>query len=118
MEGNSEHHADGHQCPPYVLGEEECEMLANAVPYEELRYHDSEDAIFWVPHQMEPRVVEFNVLTSTIDDIISKCGYPESERERLQELHRRSAQAFLNDYVGPIKGPVPLLGETLPTTAG
>lgn len=62
--------------------------------------------------------VEFNVLTSTIDDIITQCGYAGSERERLTELHRRSARAFLNDYVGPVEGIVPLLGETLPTTAG
>ncbi|MXX45561.1 MAG: hypothetical protein F4Z41_05085 [Acidimicrobiia bacterium] len=118
MEGPNRHHADGHQCPPYVVDEEECEMLASAVPYEELRYQDPEDAIFWVPHQQEPRMVEFNVLTSTIDDIITQCGYPESERKRLTEQHRRSAEAFLNDYVGPVTGRVPLLGETLPTTAG
>ena len=93
-------------------------MLANAVPYEDLRYHDPEDAVFWVPHQQEPRLVEFNLFTSTIDDIITRCGYPESERHRLTELHRRSAETFLNDYVGPIEGPVPLLGETLPTAVG
>ena len=118
MEGSSRHNAHGHRCPPYVVGEEECEMLADAVPYEELRYHDPEDAVFWVPHQREPRMVKFNVLTSTIDDIVTQCGYPESERDRLAEQHRRSAEAFLNDYVGPIQGRVPLLGETLPTTAG
>lgn len=93
-------------------------MLASAVPYDELRYHDPEDAIFWVPHQQQPRMVKFNVLTSTIDDIITQCGYPESERKRLKLQHRRSAGAFLKDYVGPIEGKVPLLGETLPATTG
>jgi|GEM_PF-1800817 len=87
-------------------------MLANAVPYEELRYHVPEDGAFWVPHQQEPRMVRFNVLTSTIDDIIAQCGYSENERDRLTEQHRRSAEAFLNDYVGPVNGRVPLLGRT------
>ena len=42
-------------------------MLRNAVPYDELAYHDPEDAVFWVPHQQEARMVEFNRLTSTLD---------------------------------------------------
>ena len=93
-------------------------MLRNAVPYDELAYHDPEDAVFWVPHQQEARMVEFNRLTSTIDEIITRCGYPESERERLTEQHRRTAEEFLRAYQGPVNGPIPLIGETLPTSVG
>ncbi|MDE0674563.1 MAG: hypothetical protein OXI06_05765 [bacterium] len=75
-------------------------------------YKDPEDATFWIPHQQEPRMVQFNRLTVTIDHIISRCGYPESERERLTALHRRLAEEFLADYRGPLNGPVPLLEKT------
>ncbi len=118
MEGDSGHHSDGHQCPPYVLDEQECEMLSTSIPYEELRYYDPEDASFWVPHQQEPRMVKFNTLTSTIEDIITQCGYPKSERERLARDHRLYAEAFLKDYRGPVNGPIPLIGEILPRTVG
>lgn len=108
MEGDTGHRSEGHECPPYVLDEDECEMLSASVPYEELSYHDPEDADFWVPHQKEPRMVKFNRLTSTIDEIVTQCGYHESERERLAEQHRRTAQAFLDAYQGPVDGPIPL----------
>lgn len=93
-------------------------MLSESVPYEELRYHDYEDATFWIPHQQEPRMVRFNRLTSSVDEIITRCGYPESERERLTEQHRRTAEFFLNDYEGPVHGTIPLIGDTLPSAVG
>lgn len=61
-------------------------------------------------------MVQFNRLTVTIDDIISRCGYPESERERLTVLHRRLAEEFLADYRGPRNGPLPLLEKTQPSS--
>ena len=76
------------------------------------------DAICWVPHQRENRMVEFNRLTVTIDDIITGCGYPESERSRLTALHRQLAEEFLRDYRGPLIRPVPLLEETRSTVPG
>lgn len=119
--GNAEHLRDGHQCPPFVLDEQECDLIdrTGGYDYEHYdNYQDPEDAIFWVPHQQEARMVRFNRLTVTIDDIINQCGYPESERERLAVLHRRLAEEFLADYQGPWREPVPLLEETEPSTVG
>ena len=120
MLGRSGHHAEGHQCPPYVLDEEECEFLRQVGEYDyEGGHYELEDAVFWIPHQQDiGRMVEFNTLTSSIEDIITQCGYPESERARLTAQHRRNAEDFLKRYQGPLEGPVPLLGETQPTTTG
>ena len=54
-------------------------------------------------------MVVFDLLTVTIDDIISQCGYPESARDNLAETHQRIARHLLAYYKGPIKNPVPLL---------
>ncbi|MXX01033.1 MAG: hypothetical protein F4Z41_03615 [Acidimicrobiia bacterium] len=111
----NEHRAQGHRCPSFVLDERECELMSRTGEYDYETYDDykdPEDATFWIPHQQEPRMVQFNRLTVTIDHIISRCGYPESERERLTALHRRLAEEFLADYRGPLNGPVPLLEKT------
>ena len=81
-------------------------------------HQEPDDAIFWVPHQQEGRMVQFNRLTVTVDDIINRCGYPESQRERLAVLHRLLAEEFLAEYQCPRRGPVPLLEETEPSTVG
>ena len=116
-----EHHAGGHRCPPFVLDEEECELISRSGEYDYEKYddyQDPKDATFWVPHQQEARMVQFNRLTVTIDDIIAQCGYRESERERLTVLHRRLAEEFLAEYQGPRCGTIPLLEETEPSTVG
>ena len=89
--------------------------------YEYAHYDDYEDpqqANFWVPHQLEERLVQFNRLTTTIDEIVARCGYPESAREGLAVLHRRLTEEFLRDYRGPVEGPIPLLEETRSPVAG
>jgi len=74
--------------------------------------YDRHDPTFWVPHQQDRgRMVSFDTLTATVDEIIARCGYPESERERLVRDHRDAAARFLQHYEGPIEGPVPLLGD-------
>ena len=70
------------------------------------------DTTYSVPHQREDRVVEFDLLTVTIDEIIAQCGYPESAREELTETHRRIAAHMLRYYEGPVNGAVPLLDPT------
>ena len=70
------------------------------------------DTTYSVPHQYEDRVVEFDLLTVAIDDIITQCGYPESARGELTETHRRIAEHLLQYYKGPINGAVPLLDPT------
>lgn len=67
------------------------------------------DTSYSVPHQQDHgKVVVFDLLTVTIDDIISQCGYPESARDNLAETHQRIAGQLLAYYKGPIKNPVPL----------
>ena len=74
------------------------------------------DTTYSVPHQHDmDRVVEFDLLTVTIDDIITQCGYPESQRAELAEFHRRMAADMLRYYQGPINGSVPLLEVTTQT---
>lgn len=49
-----EHHTGGHQCPPFALDEEECELIGrpDEYGYENYSdYQDPKDATFWVPHQ-------------------------------------------------------------------
>ena len=70
------------------------------------------DTTYSVPHQREDRVIEFDLLTVTIDDIITECGYPESARDSLAETHRRVAAHMLSYYRGPVNGTVPLLDPT------
>lgn len=114
-------HKDGHQCPPFLLDHEECDLISRTGHYGYEHYADyqhPEDATFWIPHQQEDRVVSFNRLTVTIDEIITQCGYPESARERLTKLHRRLAREFLQDYQGPREGSVPLLEETQASVVG
>lgn len=91
--------------------DEERRLLdAHVARIEEHGPYDRYDPTFWVPHQQDlGRMVEFNRLTVTIDDIIERCGYPETERARLTLQHRRTAEDYLKHYLGPLNGPVPLL---------
>lgn len=74
---------------------------------------DPYDTTYTVPHQADiGRVVEFDLRTVTIDQIIAQCGYPESARSELAEIHRRIASNMLHYHKGPIKGSVPLLEAT------
>lgn len=116
---NSERLMERHQCPSFVLDHEECAQMGRTGDHDYDTYdgyNNPGDAIFWVPHQQEARMVQFNRLTVTIDDIISRCGYPESERERLTLLHRRLAEEFMADYQGLRNVPVPLLEKIWPST--
>ncbi len=70
------------------------------------------ETVFYVPHQQENRLVEFDLLTATVDDIISRCGYSEEERSELAEAHRRMAEHDLRFYRGPLPESIPLLEGT------
>ena len=93
------------------FSDEERRLLdAQAARIEEHAPYDCHDPTFWIPHQQDiGRMVRFNRLTVTIDDIIAQCGYPESERARLAAQHRRTAEEYLKYYRGPVGGSVPLL---------
>ncbi|MYB78873.1 MAG: hypothetical protein F4X70_05295 [Acidimicrobiia bacterium] len=87
-------------------------LEAESAEWDENGPTDPYDTTYSVPHQHEDWEVEFNLLTVTVDDIIAQCGYPESARPRLAEVHRRLAEYRLSYYKGPINGRVPLLEAT------
>ena len=86
--------------------DEEAERIAKEGP------RGPHDTAFYVPHQQEDRLVEFDLLTATVDDIISRCGYSEDERSELAEAHRRMAEHDLRFYRGPLPESIPLLEGT------
>lgn len=110
------HSSNSHECPPYAVDEQHCEMLTELGEYdyyaESLPPREPEDALFWVPHQQRlGELVEFDRFTSTIDDIIAGCGYREEDRGWLTDIHRASTVRFMECYQGPTNGWVPLLGD-------
>ncbi len=73
--------------------------------------YDPHDTTFAIGHYLENRLVWFDFLTSTIDDIMRECAIPPEEREHVERRNKLSAQRFKEFYRGPLNGPVPLLGE-------
>ncbi len=65
---------------------------------------------FATGHYAEDRLVWFDLLTVTLDDIMRECGIPEEHRQQQREEYRRFAECFLEHYDGPGK-PLPLLNE-------
>lgn len=73
--------------------------------------YDPHDTTFAVGHYVEDRLVWFDFLTATVDDIMRGCAIPPEEREHIKRRNQLSAQRFKEFYQGPLNGPVPLLGE-------
>ena len=69
------------------------------------------DTTFTIGHCVENRLVWFDFLTTTVDDIMRDCAFPPEERENVKKRNELSAQRFKEFYRGPLNGPVPLLGE-------
>lgn len=96
----------------YTFSEEEKSALeAHAEHIDKHGPYDPNDSSFFVGHNREDRLVEFDALTSTIDDIMEQCEIPEEFREELTSFHRKCTEDFLRYYKGPVKGPIPLLDE-------
>ena len=68
------------------------------------------DTMFATGHHTENRLVWFNFLTATLDDIMRECGIPEEHREQQREEYRGFAEYFLAHYDGP-ETTLPLLNE-------
>ena len=97
------HHFDRYDPDPLDEEAERIDKEGPRGPYE---------TVFYVPHQQEDRLVEFDLLTATVDDIIARCGYSENERSELTEAHRRMAEHDLRYYRGPRPESIPLLERT------
>ncbi len=87
------------------MGWEMSDLIDRHGPY------DPHDTTFAVGHYIEDRLVWFDFLTATVDDIMREGAFPLEERERVKALHQFSALRFEEYYRGPLNGPVPLLGE-------
>ena len=73
--------------------------------------YDPHDTTFAVGHYFEDRVVWFDFLTATVDDIMREGAIPPEERENVKKRNKLSAQRFKEFYRGPLNGSVPLLSE-------
>lgn len=87
------------------MGWEMADLIDEDGPY------DPFDTSFAVGHYVEDRLVWFDFLTATVDDIMRECAIPPQEREHVKKRNKLSAQRFKEFYRGPLTGPVPLLGE-------
>ena len=68
------------------------------------------DTRFATGHHAEERLVCFDLLTVTLDEIMRECGIPDEQREQQREEYRGFAEYFLEHYDGPEKT-LPLLNE-------
>lgn len=65
---------------------------------------------FATGHFTEDRLVWFDILTVTLDDIMRECAVPEEQREQRRLRYRRYAKEFLQHHDGP-EQTLPLLEE-------
>ena len=65
---------------------------------------------FATGHYTKDRLVWFDILTVTLDDIMRECAVPEEQREQRRSRYRIYAKEFLQHYDGPEKT-LPLLEE-------
>ena len=70
----------------------------------------SGDTMFAIGHYSEDRLVWFDVLSVTLDDIMRKCAFPENQRATRRLLGRDFAEYFLRFHDGP-EGTLPLLQD-------
>ena len=87
------------------MGWEMADLIDQDGPY------DPHDTTFAVGHYLEDRLVWFDFLTATVDDIMRECAIPPEKRENVKQYNRLSAQRFKKFYRGPLNGPLPLLSE-------
>ena len=66
------------------------------------------DTLFAVGHYTEDRLVWFDLLTATLDDIMRDCGIPEDQRELQRRECHDLTRDFLRYHDGPKRNP-PLL---------
>ena len=85
----------------------EAEMVAEI---EEHGPFASGETKFATGHYTEDRLVWFDILTVTLDDIMRECAVPEEQRDQRRLRYRSYAKEFLQHHNGPEKT-LPLLEE-------
>lgn len=68
------------------------------------------ETMFANGHYTEDRLVWFDILTVTLDDIMRECAVPEGQREQRRLRYRSYAKEFLQHHEGSEKT-LPLLEE-------
>lgn len=68
------------------------------------------DTTFAIGHYSEDRLVWFDILFVTLDDIMRECAFPEDQRPKRRLLVRSFAKHFLRFHNVP-EGTLPLLQE-------
>ena len=68
------------------------------------------DTMFAIGHYSEDRLVWFDILSVTLDDIMRECAFPEDQRPKRRLLGRSFAKHFLRSHKAP-EGTLPLLQE-------
>ncbi len=68
------------------------------------------DTMFAIGHYSEDRLVWFDIRSTTLDDIMRECAFPEDERPKRRRLGRSYAEYFLRYHDMP-EGTLPLLKE-------
>lgn len=68
------------------------------------------DTMFAIAHYSEDRLVWFDILSVTLDDIMRECAFPEDQRPKRRMLGRSFAKHFLRFHNAP-EGTIPLLQE-------
>ncbi|MDE0231045.1 MAG: hypothetical protein OXN93_02040 [bacterium] len=68
------------------------------------------DTMFAIGHYSEDRLVWFDILSATLDDIMRECAFPEDQRARRRLLGRSFAEHFLRFHDVP-EGTLPLLQD-------
>lgn len=77
------------------------------------------ETMFATGHYTEDRLVWFDILTVTLDDIMRECAVPEGQREQRRLRYRSYAKEFLQHYDGPERDAAPVeerLGYRRPAT--
>ena len=68
------------------------------------------DTMFAIGHYSEDRLVWFDILSATLDDIMRECAFPEDQRAKRRLLSRSFAEYFLRFQDAP-EGTLPLLQD-------
>lgn len=77
------------------MGEDMAALIAKHGPFAR------GDTMFGTGHHTDNRLVWFDFLTVTLEDIMRECGIPEDRREQRREEYSEFAEYSLKYYEGP-----------------
>ena len=93
------------------MGWEMSDLIDRHGPY------DPHDTTFAVGHYVEDRLVWFDFLTATVDDIMRECAFPPEEREARQDSSPILCPTVQGVLPGAAEGPRSSSGRVVHTSA-